>query len=101
LALSVKGEVKSKDVYNWLSLSSVKSFSRNRLYKGFSFKVEKLVILIAQTVLIKAKPFALESTKAVRGTLYLFFNIIYNIIKCLPFISQLRSIFDRLIAYLR
>jgi len=56
---------------------------------------------IIQAILIKAKPFALESIRAVSGTLYLFFDTVYSIVKCLPLISRLRSIFDRLIVYLK
>jgi hypothetical protein len=56
---------------------------------------------IAQAILIKAKPFTLELIRAVSRTLYLFFDTIHSIVKCLPPISRLRSIFDRLIAYPR
>jgi hypothetical protein len=56
---------------------------------------------ITQAILIKVKPFTLESTRAVNRTPYLFFNTIHSIVKCLPPISRLRLIFDRLIIYPR
>ena len=56
---------------------------------------------IAQAVLIKAKPFAPESARAVRGTQNPFFDTVQGSVKCLPPISRLRSIFDKLIAYPR
>ena len=50
---------------------------------------------------IKVKLFALESIKAERVILYLFFNNIYKTMKYLFPINRLRSIFDRLIIYFR
>jgi hypothetical protein len=69
--------------------------------RGWVLRLKNLVILVAQAILIKAKLFAPELIRAVSRTLYLFFNTIYSIVKCLPPISQLRLIFDRLIVYPR
>ena len=62
---------------------------------------KNLAILIASCVLINANLFALELARAVRVTLYLFFDTIHSTIKCLPPIRRLRLIFEKLIAYSR
>ena len=54
-----------------------------------------------QAVFINTKPLALESIRAERVIPYLFFNSVYRTVKCLPPISRLRLIFNRLIVYLR
>jgi hypothetical protein len=58
-------------------------------------------MLFTQAVSINAKPFALESIRAERVILYLFFNKVYRTIKCLPPINKLRLIFIKLIVYPR
>jgi hypothetical protein len=58
-------------------------------------------MLFIQAVSINIKPFTLESTRAERVILYLFFNKVHRTIKCLPSISRLRLIFNRLIVYPR
>ena len=40
--LAINREMKSEDLGNWLSLSSVISLSNNRLYEGLGFEAQEL-----------------------------------------------------------
>jgi len=64
-------------------LTSVKSFGRDRSYKGFGLEVRNFAISIAQVVLINAKPFAPVSARAVRGIQNPFFDTVQGNVKCL------------------
>ena len=69
--------------------------------RGLGLRFKNIEMLFTQVVSINIKLFALESIRAERVILYLFFNKVHRTIKCLPPISRLRLIFNRLIVYPR
>jgi hypothetical protein len=75
------------NINNRLSRMFIKSFSCNRSYEALGLEIKKLCNINNIVYINKNKTVALESARVIRVILYLFFDIIYGIMKFLLFIS--------------
>ena len=67
LALAVNREVKSEDLGDWLSLSSVISLGDNRSYEGLGFEAQELCNVASISSVYKSKAICSRVNKGREG----------------------------------